>query len=351
LKITGARQDSFIASPDPAVACVLLYGPDRGLARERALALAKTVVEDPSDPFRVVELSGNDLKTDPARLSDEAAAMALGGGRRLVRVSGVTDAASATFRDYLDTVVGSTLVVVEAGELSPRSSLRKLCEKAPNAAAVACYADNRGSLHRVIRAALSGHGLTASDEAMAWMADNLGSDRAVTRGELEKLALYMDGPGGGAGNVPGGVMKRIELDDARAVIGDSASSALDDISMAAASGDQPGLDTALGRVFGDGVHGVGVLRAVARHILRLHQCTGIVASGKGVKQAMKALRPPVFFAHEDMFASQLNRWRPERLTEALDLLSAAEIDCKTTGMPVEAVCGRVLMRIAQMGRR
>lgn len=339
MKITGARQDSFIANPDPAVACVLLYGPDRGLARERALTLAKTVIEDPSDPFRVVELSGNDLKADPARLSDEAAAMALGGGRRLVRVSGVTDAASATFGDFLDTAIGSTLVVVEAGELSPRSSLRKLFEKAPNAAAVACYADNRGSLHRVIRETLSGHGLSVSDEAMAWMADNLGSDRAVTRGELEKLALYMGGT------------ERIGLDDARAVIGDSATSALDDISMAAASGDQPRLDTALGRVFGGGVHGVGVLRAVARHMLRLHQCSGLVASGKGVKQAMKALRPPVFFAHEDMFASQLKRWRPERLGEALDLLSTAEIDCKTTGMPAEAVCGRALMRIAQMGRR
>jgi len=339
VKITGARQDGFIASPDPSVACVLLYGPDRGLARERAMALANTVVEDTSDPFRVVELSPGDLKADPARLSDEAAAMALGGGRRLIRVSGATDATSAVFKAYLDTVVGDSMVIVEAAELTPRSSLRKLFEKAPNAAAVACYADNRASLHRVIAEILSGNGLTASDEAMAWMADNLGSDRAVTRGELNKLALYM------------GEAKRIEIDDARAVIGDSAASALDDISMAAASGDQQGLDTALGRVFGDGVHGVGVLRAVARHMLRLHQCSGIVASGRGVKQAMKALRPPVFFAHEDRFAGQLNRWRPERLTEALDLLSAAEIDCKTTGMPARAVCGRALMRIAQMGRR
>jgi DNA polymerase-3 subunit delta len=342
LKITGARQDSFIASPDPAVACVLLYGPDRGLARERAVTLSKTVVEDPSDPFRVVELSPGDLKADPARLADEAAAMALGGGRRLIRVSGATDAVSAIFKAHLETAVGSTMVVVEAGELSPRSSLRKLFEKAPNAAAVACYADNRASLHRVIAGILSGNGLGASDEAMAWMADNLGSDRAVTRGELEKLVLYMGGTGGET--------RQIELDDVRAVIGDSAATALDDISMAAASGDQPRLDVALGRVFGDGVHGVGVLRAVARHMLRLHQCSGLVASGRGVKQAMKALRPPVFFAHEDMFANQLRRWRPDRLAEALDLLSAAEIDCKTTGMPTEAVCGRALMRIAQMGR-
>jgi hypothetical protein len=31
-------------------------------------------------------------------------------------------------------------------------------------------------------------------------------------------------------------------------------------------------------------------------------------------------------------------------------LMAAEMDCKTTGMPIEAVCGRALMRIAQAAR-
>ncbi|MHA1598475.1 MAG: DNA polymerase III subunit delta [Alphaproteobacteria bacterium] len=339
MKISGARQDSFIAKPDPAVACVLLYGPDRGLVGERARILAKTVVEDTSDPFRVVELTGPEIKADPARLSDEAGAIALGGGRRLVRILGATDATSAIFKEHLNNVIGDALVVIEAGELTPRSSLRKLFEGSDNAAAVPCYVDDRRSLHRIIGETLRGHGLTVSDEATAWMADNLGSDRAVTRGELEKLALYM------------GDEKRIELDDARAVIGDSAASALDDISMAAATGDQTRLDVALGRAFGDGVHAVGVLRATARHMLRLHQCAGLVASGKNVKQAMKSLRPPVFFAHENAFAGQLNRWRTDRLAAALDLLSHAEIDCKTTGMPTEAVCGRVLMRIAQMGRR
>ena len=346
MKISGARQDSFIANPDPAVACVLLYGPDRGLVRERARLLSKTVVDDPSGPFRVVEVSAAELKADPARLSDEAGAMALGGGRRLIKVNNATDATSAIFKAHLAAVVGDSLIIVEGGELSPRSSLRKLFEASDNAAAIPCYADDARSLHRVIRETLGAHKLSATDEAMAWMADNLGSDRAVTRGELEKLALYMASPGD-AENGP----IRIELDDARSVIGDSASTALDDISMAAASGDQARLDVALRRAFGEGIHAVGVLRAVSRHMLRLHQCAGSVASGKNVGQAMASLRPPVFFTHKDMFARQMNSWRIDRLAMALELLSAAEIDCKTTGMPSDAVCGRALMRIAQMGRR
>ncbi|MBT4488179.1 MAG: DNA polymerase III subunit delta, partial [Rhodospirillaceae bacterium] len=32
--------------------------------------------------------------------------------------------------------------------------------------------------------------------------------------------------------------------------------------------------------------------------------------------------------------------------QALAILTEAELDCKTTGLPAEAICGRALIRIA-----
>lgn len=340
MKITGARQDGFIAAPDAAVVCILLYGPDRGLIRERSRKLAIGVVEAPDDPFRVVELSGADIKGDPARLADEAQALSFGGGRRLVRLIDVTDAVSKTIESYLGIATpADALMIIEAGELGPRSSLRKLFEKAGNAAAVACYADDSRSLSRVIAETLGAHGLKPSPDAAAFLAGNLGSDRSVTRGELEKLALYMGGPG------------TVELADAMAVVGDNATTALDDISLSAASGDQAILDKALSRALDEGLHPVQILRGAARHFLRLHEAVGHLASGKNPDAAMKSLRPPVMFMQADRFLAQLQRWRPARLSNALDILTQAEMDCKTTGMPIEAVCGRALMRIAQAAKR
>lgn len=340
MKITGARQDSFVNGPDPNIPCILLYGPDRGLVRERALRLAKTVVDAPDDPFRVVEFSGSDLKDDPARLIDEAQALSFGGGRRLIRLREATDATSKIIDSFLKIATSQdALVVVEAGELGPRSSLRKLFETAKNAAAVACYADDPRTLPRVISETLAAYDLKPSRDAMAYLASSLGSDRSVTRGELEKLALYMGGPG------------TVELVDAMAAVGDNAASALDGVTMAAGSGDQAGLDKALSRALGEGVHPVQILRACARHFLRLHQAMGYVESGKTPDLAIKSIKPPVMYMHLDRFRAQLNRWRPQHLNEALDLLGEAEMDCKTTGMPVEAVCSRALIRIAQAARR
>jgi DNA polymerase-3 subunit delta len=339
MKIAGARQDSFINQPDPAVACVLLYGPDRGLVRERALTLAKTVADTPDDPFRVVEIAGADLKNDPARLADEAQAMALGGGRRLIRLRDASDATTKTISAYLKTAAaGDAFIVVEGGELGPRSSLRKLFEISKNAASIACYGDDARSLPRVINETLTAHGLKPSRDAMAYMVSNLGSDRSVTRGELEKLALYMGAPG------------LVELADAMAAIGDNAATAMDDITLAAGYGDQTKLDKALVRAFAEGIHPVQILRAAARHFLRLHQAAGMVATGKNPDMAIKSLKPPVMFMQVNSFRVQLQRWHPARLSDALDLLVAAEMSCKTTGMPVEAVCGRALMRIAQAAR-
>ncbi|MEQ8696768.1 MAG: DNA polymerase III subunit delta, partial [Bauldia litoralis] len=82
MKIPAARVADFVAKPDPAALIVLVYGPDGGLVHERADALARAVVEDPKDPFRIVHIGDKELTDDPAKLSDEAAAIAFGGGRR-----------------------------------------------------------------------------------------------------------------------------------------------------------------------------------------------------------------------------------------------------------------------------
>ena len=73
-----------------------------------------------------------------------------------------------------------------------------------------------------------------------------------------------------------------------------------------------------------------------------------MTAGAAPDQAMKDLRPPVFFKQQTGFRNQLQRWRPQTLTRARSELIQAEIDCKSTGMPDDAVCERALMRLAAM---
>ena len=86
MKIEPRNAEAFLRKPDPKIRGVVIYGNDDGLIGERAAQLAKTVCEDLKDPFRVVDISGDALKQDSARLADEFGAMSMMGGRRVIRV-------------------------------------------------------------------------------------------------------------------------------------------------------------------------------------------------------------------------------------------------------------------------
>jgi DNA polymerase III subunit delta len=338
VNLPTARIAAFLERPDPEIRAVLLYGPESGLVRERADRLARSVCPELSDPFRVAELSGPVLAEDPARLADEAAQLSLAGGRRVVRVRGAADSQAKLFAGWLDGSPGDALIVVEAGELARGSALRRAFETASGATAIGCYPDSARDRAAVIRESLAAHRIRLSSDAARYLVEHLGGDRLVTRSELEKLALYA-GEGG-----------RVELDDARLSVGDSAALALDDAMMAAAEGDAARLERVLGRIFQEGTSPVTVVRAMLRHLQRLHPLAALVAAGTPVAEALRSARPPVFYKYEDSFRRQLGKWSERRLRDQLDRFARAELQMKQTGFPAEALCREALSALVLAAR-
>ncbi len=350
MKISASRIDRFLLNPGPDITGILLFGPDQGLVRERAVTLAQTVVDDLGDPFRVVELTGAAIKADPAILGDEARQLSMTGGRKVIRVMEATDGITPAFGDFLDGSEGESLVIVEAGNLGARSSLRKLFQKAGNAASIGCYEDDARGLIGIINETLGRYGLTATSDALAFLSANLGGNRLVTRGELEKLALYAGGTDPGPRDKGTGAKVAVSLEDAMACIGDSAAMSLDFVAYAMASGNARTLDRALERALMEGTNPVGILRAAGRHLQRLHLALGMVEKGMPANKAVDAMKPQVIFKFKDEFLAQVRRWTGDRLSQAMAIVTEAEIDCKTTGFPDVAGCHRALIRIAQGAR-
>lgn len=337
--IVAARDaDRFAAAPPKTLRAALVYGPDSGLVQERAEKLMKSVVSDLSDAFNVADLSETVLDADPARLADEAAAISMMGGRRVVRVRGAGNGLADLFETFLSDPPGDALVVVEAGDLNKSAALRKLFEEDDSAAAIACYGDTARSLEELVRDALRAEGFSITPEALADAVSRLGSDRGVSRRELEKLALYAHG------------QKSISLDDVRAVMGDEAEARAEEASDAAGSGDFARLDLALERLWTAETSAIAVIRGAMGHFQRLAQVKEIMERGDNLDSAIKRLRPPLHFLRAESFKAQLRSWNGEKLNDALDMLLEAETLSKTTAVPNEAMCGRTLMNIAAMAR-
>ena len=342
MEVKTQHADRFVAKPPTDLVAALVFGPDHGVVRERANTIARSVVPDLSDPFRVAELEEEAITSDPSLLRDEAAAFSMTGGRRVVRVRDAGNALAPIMSDYLDEPAGEALIVMEAGDLAKNSALRQLFTKSDRAAAIACYPDTAQDLETLIRSTLSAQGLSIDADALTLLASRLGSDRGVTRSELEKLSLYAMGE------------KRVTEDHINAVMGDESALRVEEVADSAGLGDYIRLDRNLSRLWAAGTAPSSVLRRMMAHFHQVLAAREEVARGQDPADAIKKLRPPIHFSRSRNFLAQVSRWNSERLLQALTHLYEAEALTRTTAVPEEAVCSRALFTVAalaQSGRR
>ncbi|HEY6983443.1 DNA polymerase III subunit delta [Reyranella sp.] len=341
MKIAAHHVDAFLKKPDPGVRGVVIFGNDDGLVAERALALARTVCDDLKDPFRVVDIPGDALKSDPARLADEFSAMSLMGGRRVVRVRPAGEESVAALENLAAAGAGDGLIVLEAGNLAPRSQLRTLAETEACLAALPCHMDDTEALEALVVNSARAAGLSVENEALDWITEHLGGDRGQTRSEIDKLLLYKADNSGST----------ITLDEALAVLGDTAAIGIDNVIAATFDGDLAMLARALDRVFAEGGNPVRLVRALQRHADQLHLVASHAKNGNFEGAMFRAYGLPRGGPIRERFARHLRIWPLPKLSEALSAILDAEIACKTTGLPDEAIARRLCFRLAEFSKR
>jgi len=330
VKLPAARVEAFLREPG-SCRVVLLYGDDAGLIRERAVGLVRTIAGALDDPFLTVELTRDEI----GRLPDEAASMPMTGGRRVVRVREATDAAVAQVRQVLKSNAPG-FVVLEGAGLGTRSRLRTELDAAPDGVAIGCYPEEGHALEATIRDTLKQANVAIQPDALSWLTGQLGADRAATRAEVEKLALYA-GPGG-----------RVDLDAAMACTGDLSGLSLDDALFAATVGDVATTDRALELAIAEGAAPVQVLRAALMHLQRLQRARmAMDETGVSAADAAKTLRPPLFYRRVAAFNRALGLWPGAVLSAAINGMVEAERGCKRTGWPDQTLCRNAVLAVAR----
>jgi len=331
--------ETFVKNPNPAARVILVYGPDSGLMKERAKTMGLSAVDDINDPFNAVTISNSALAEDPARLSDEANAMSMMGGQRLIRVEDASDKLTTYIKAYLEAPNDSALIILEAGELSPRSSLRKLCEKENNAAAIPCYIEDERDLSRLIRETVQAANLGIEPDAVSWLAINISGNRQKARSELDKLIIYK-----GNDNSP------ITTAEALEICGESGAAALDEFVYAVAGNQSERALRLLAQMGEEGIVFMATLRSLQNHFRKLHLTRATMEQGETIEAAMKKLSPPIFFKQQNAFKAQVNRFSLNALSQILDRLNTLESQCKKTGAPVETLCAQTVLGISMMRR-
>ena len=337
--LRGKEIDAFLARPDPGRPIILLYGSDAGLVRERADSLLGSAVDDPSDPFSLVKLDGDELSAEPSRLIDEAMTIPLFGGRRAIRVR----AGSRNFAGGVDALAEMALkncrIVIEAGELRPESPLRKACERARTAVAIACYPDTERDLAKLIDDELRASNLRIAPDARAALMTLLGGDRQASRNELRKLTLYGHGK------------SEVTLDDVMAVAADASELKIDPILDAAFAGNPAIVETEFGKAMVAGTYPGVIISAAQRHAAWLHKSALAIADGTPISAVVESGFPRLHFSRKASVETALRQFSVARLVLIIEQLATAALEMRKQATLAAVIAQRALMAIAVNAKR
>jgi DNA polymerase-3 subunit delta len=324
---------------DPAIRLYLLYGPDEAGSRALAARLGAAIGADAER----IDLSAAQLKSDPARLADEAAAISLFGGRRWIRLEPATDDALPAIQALLEAPAAGNPVAAVAGALRKDSKLVKLAEASPYALSHASYLPEGREADAVVIDAAREQGLTLRPEVARRLAAATGGDRALIAREIEKYALYLDA----APDRP----KPLEPDALDALGAATEEGDLSALANAVFSGDPAQADAELARLASEGTDGIQVIRALGRRALQLAQLRAAMAQGESIDRVMQTAGKAIFWKEQPVIRGQLGRWTPDALATAVTRLAEAERQVKAPGYPGSALVEEDVLAIARFAQR
>ncbi|MFN3624235.1 MAG: DNA polymerase III subunit delta [Hyphomicrobium sp.] len=334
--IKAHQANSFLSPPGPKYPAVLFYGTDTGLIAERAHKLAGIFAA--RDAGEIVRLDDADLDSDPDRLAVELQTIPMFGGSKVVRATAGRRINAAALQPLLEGGTLAATLIIEAGNLKPTDAMRSLFEKSAQAAAVACYADEAADIEGLIREVLAAHGLGITSDARELLVARMGADRAMSRGEIEKLALYAAGKG------------QIEASDIEAIVGDASELAIDRALNAAASGDAPRAVAEFSRAIAAGESAQMIILALQRSLQRLHRIRTDLDAGTSFEEVIRQQRPPVHFKQKDALSLQCRMWTSPRLSQALALTAEAAKAARLNSPLEEAIAEELLIAVAGAAR-
>jgi DNA polymerase-3 subunit delta len=326
-----------VDQPDSKIRFFLFHGEDESQSR----ALAGRLLEALGASKFVVTSAA--VKSDPAALADEAGAMSLFGGKRVVWIEPATKDVEEGVTALLEGPEAESPVVAIAGALPASSPLRKLAESSPLALAFASYAPEGQDAERMVIEVGRRFGLKISSPVAARVAGNCGNDQAIVAQELQKLALYLDA----SPHSP----KELDHETIDAVGADTAEADFLRLADLALSGDMAGLVEGLERLPTGGSEAIPVVRSLQRRLLMLAPARARVERGESPDAVMTSLGRSLFWKDKPLIARMLATWDADRLARVATRAGELERSLMFSSAPAQESLGEELIAIALQARR
>lgn len=339
MKAGRAEISRAVDKPDPNIRLLLLHGPDEAGSR----ALGARFEAALGSGFERIDIGPGELKADPARLSDEAAATSMFGSATLIRISGIADESTEAVAALLDAQAAGNPVLAYAGTLRKDSKLLKLVEASPLALHFASYPLEGRDADNEAQALFKAEGLRPSRDSIRALTDAANGDRAILAGEIAKLALYLDA----SPEHP----KPVEPQAVAALVSGMSESDLGALVNAVFGGNPAEVERQIGYAELEGITGIPLIRAALRRLHLLADLRAEIDDGQSIESAIAAKGKAVFWKDRPALSNQVMRWRAPVLARAIVALIEAERRIKQSGSAGDVVAAETLLSLARHAAR
>jgi DNA polymerase-3 subunit delta len=295
-----------------------------------------------NDPGERVELSGQDLKSDPSRLLDEARSTSLFGDSRhiLARVSG-EDAHEAikTYCELADRgdADGAWPIFIVATSASDKSRSAKLLIKRGDALVAMFYPPDLRSVTADVRAMADAAGMRLTGNLAERIAHAAGMDVRLAQSEVDKLALYLDA----SPQSP----KQANPDDFDMIGASTEEDGFMPLVNAALGGEVRKLPAELRRMREISLNPVAVTLALERRAAQLARLAAKLRPGDDMQQFLKS--QGVFFREHREVGDQLQRWSGGKLERLVPRLTQLHRALLANSQTAELILAQELAQITR----
>ncbi len=317
MKIQANGVDDFIKKFDDKTKGFVIYGPDEGLVLIRKNEILKKILPDYKTSLSLTTINPSVLKDKPNTISNEYNSVSLfGENKKVILIEDAENSTSKLLEEIFSKPQNNdNFIIITAGDLDSKSSLKRFAEYNQYFASIPCYKDDIISITKIINEKLRKENFKYNTEIINLLAESFGGNRLIILSELDKLIAYK------------GEDKNITIENVKACIQDNSEANINDFVNDLASLNIEKAYKELQNLYSEGVFPVAVIRIAISYFMKLQLYKYQIKSGISYDEI--TTRDNIFWKQRPIIRQHLTKLSLNNINNILEMLLNEE--CKMKG--------------------
>ena len=316
----------------------LVYGPNEGLVRNIVRSLS-SIFKNNESADEIV-LTAKIIDEEPNKLMDEIQTFSMFSNKKIICIDMIKDKHSKIIEDIQNVEFKNVILILKSDNLTKSSKLRKIFDSSKSIFSIPCYEDDTRSIINLVQNFINDSNLNIDREIKNYLVQFLSNDRSLNENELEKIYLYQKDR-----------KKNLTLEEVKVILNDSASTSLNKVNESIMYGKTKTASKIINKVFSEGTNSIAIIRSLINYMIRIQQTKIEIKKQKSFEEAIKILKPPLFWKDKDHFENHCKAWPLQDIEKNLNLLLNAEYKCKSESFLSPIICEKYILNIANQGKK